>query len=36
VTQQLTLSSEQVLHEVVTAFIGVARGAGGNVLKPSR
>jgi hypothetical protein len=27
-TQQLVLSSEQILHEIVTSFIGIARGAG--------
>src|SRR5436309_1705821 len=27
-TQQLVLSGEQILHEIVTAFVGVARGAG--------
>ena len=27
-TQQLVFSSEQILNEIVTAFIGVARGAG--------
>jgi hypothetical protein len=27
-TQQLVLSGEQILHKIVTAFIGVARSAG--------
>ena len=27
-TQQLVFSGEQILHEIVTAFIGIARGAG--------
>ena len=27
-TQQLVLSGEQILHEIVAAFIGIARSAG--------
>jgi hypothetical protein len=26
--QQLVLSGQQILHDIITAFIGVARGAG--------
>src|SRR5436190_974060 len=33
-TQHLVLSGEQILHEIVTAFVGIARGAGEMMIDP--
>jgi len=34
VAQQLVLSGKQILHEIVTAFVSIARGAGEMMVDP--